>query len=100
MSTQELFQKDEVNVLKDKLIEVYKRGTSLECESFLRLLEKANNVLENEDENIRPRDLRKLPGGIINLKQHAPTVIVPDVHARMDFFLSIMLSEDNIGSNH
>jgi hypothetical protein len=100
MSTQELFQEDDVNVLKDKLIEVYKRRTSLECESFLKLIEKINVVLENEDEIIRPRDHQNLPGGIINLKQYTPTVIVPDLHARMDFFLSIMVTEDISGNSN
>ena len=97
MSTQELFQEDEVYLLKNKLIEIYKRKTSLDRDNFLNLLTKVNDILENEEENSRPRDQQGLPGGIIELKPHIPTIIVPDLHARMDFFLSLILMEDTDG---
>ncbi len=92
-----MFQEDEVHLLKDKLIEIYKRKTSPERDSFLRLLENVNHTLENEEENSRPRDQQALPGGIVNLKPHVPTIIVPDIHARMGFFLNLILLGDNTG---
>jgi hypothetical protein len=97
MSTQELFQEDGVNILRNKLIEIYKRKTSLDCESFLKLLKKINYNLENEEDSLRPRDQQALPGGIVNLKPNIPTIIVPDIHARMDFFLNLILLEDITG---
>jgi len=48
-------------------------------------------ALVNEDEKIRPRDEEGLPGGLIFLRQDVPTIVVPDLHARKDFFLSLML---------
>ncbi len=92
-----MFQENEEHSLRDKLIEIYKRKTSLEHDSFLRLLENVNHTLENEEKNSRPRDQQALPGGIVNLKPHIPTIIVPDIHARMDFFLNLMLQEDITG---
>jgi hypothetical protein len=49
-----------------------------------------NFVLINEDEELRPYDSSGLPGGIVELHRDIPTIIVPDLHARMDFFLSTM----------
>jgi len=58
-------------------------------------LEKINFILENEDKSIRPYDASNLPGGIIFLKHNIPTIIVPDLHARIDFFLNLMLYKDS-----
>ena len=66
MSTQEFSQENEVYLLKNELIEIYKRKTSLDCDNFLRLLTKVNDTLENEEEHSRPRDQQDLPGGIID----------------------------------
>ena len=58
---------------------------------YLEKVEKVLLILENEIKEIRPRDSLHRPGGLIYLKRHLPTVIIPDLHARMDFFLSIMM---------
>jgi hypothetical protein len=60
----------------------------------MMILASAIRALEDENPLIRPRDSSGLPGGCLYLRHDLPTIIVPDLHARMDFFLSIMLRED------
>jgi hypothetical protein len=81
-----------------RLLEIFKRQQVPDLDEYSRVLKKVNAVLMSEDEQIRPRDPSGLPGGIIYLKKNIPTLIVPDIHARMDFILNIMLDKgpDNI----
>lgn len=79
--------------LKQTLVRIFERGTIPEREHYIDLLDKVQYVLLNEDEGVRPRDDDGLPGGLIILRDDLPTVIVPDLHARKDFFLSLMLWE-------
>ncbi|MDY6934078.1 MAG: metallophosphoesterase [Spirochaetota bacterium] len=81
--------------LKNRLIEIFNRKHPPECDHFLEVVEIANSVLINEEEEIRPHDSSDLPGGMILLKHYIPTILVPDIHARMDLFLNIMLYEDS-----
>lgn len=73
----------------DRLTGIYKRGAPLDADHYIDLIERSNIVLLNEAEEIRPRDSSGLPGGLIFLKRDIPTVIVPDLHARMNFLLSV-----------
>ncbi len=79
-----------IDTLKQKLIEIFNRTSIPDRDIYLELVEQANQVLITEDKAIRPYDSSNLPGGIIFLKQYIPTIIVPDLHARMDFFLNIL----------
>ncbi len=56
----------------------------------MRTLARACRVLEDEDPLVRPRDSSGLPGGFLHLRHDIPTIIVPDLHARMDFLLSVL----------
>ncbi len=59
-------------------------------EAYLRLLERTITVLEHENRSIRPSDSTGLSGGILRLIQDIPTVIIPDLHGRGEFFLRVM----------
>jgi hypothetical protein len=83
-----------ITVLEERLKNIYTRPAPPNGEDYIRLVSGVNKILDNEDEAIRPRDTRGRPGGIINLKQDIPTLILPDLHARMDFFFSTMLYTD------
>jgi hypothetical protein len=76
------------------MIDIYKREIPPEPEDYLQILERINETLDNEDENVRPLDSTYLPGGIVYLKKTIPTIIVPDLHARMDFFLNVIMYEE------
>ena len=85
--------------LKKKLIDVYKRKLFLKTQEYIELLNQVNEILENENENIRPYSNsgaeNEKPGGIVVLKKNISTIIVPDLHARYGFFLNILLSHAN-----
>ena len=85
--------------LRNRLIEIYNREGPPQSVDFLKIVESVNSVLESEDNSIRPHNASGLPGGIVLLNKTIPTIIVPDIHARMDFFLNIMLYEDEGVSN-
>jgi hypothetical protein len=51
-------------------------------------------VLNNEDEEIRPYNGAGRPGGLLYLHRNLPTVVVPDLHARMELVLSVLAEKD------
>ena len=62
-------------------------------ENFLNLIENTIKTFKSEDSFIRPYDETGLPGALIALDtddEPIPTVIVPDLHARVDFFEEIL----------
>jgi len=77
--------------LKETLVRIFKRETVPDRERYLELFDRVQYALVNEEETIRPRDEEGLPGGIVFLRQDVPTIVVPDLHARKDFFFSLML---------
>ncbi len=81
--------------LKERLTEIYSRNTPPEKNSYIEVLDKVNNAFRFEDQDIRPPDSTGQPGGLLYLKQDIPTIIVPDIHARMEFFISIMLFQES-----
>lgn len=59
------------------------------------LLIRVNDVLETESTDYRPADKDKKPGGLVLLKQDLPTVIVPDLHGRVDYLPDLMRFRHN-----
>ena len=57
---------------------------------YVTLLERAITVLQHESSLVRPHDSSGLPGGLVYLNPTIPTLILPDLHARVDFFLATM----------
>lgn len=78
--------------LLDKLRAAANRGAFLETKPFTLLLERCITVLEHEQALVRPSDSTALSGGLIRLDKNIPTVVLPDLHGRFDFFLSVMES--------
>jgi hypothetical protein len=58
----------------------------------LELLQEVNEILEHEEH--RPRDKEGRPGGVVALPDESTTVIVGDLHARVDNLL-VVLSQNN-----
>jgi hypothetical protein len=54
----------------------------------------ATEVLNGEPGEIRPYDRTGQPGGLLYLHRDLPTVVVPDLHARMELVLSVLASRD------
>lgn len=62
-------------------------------EDFLKRIENTIKTLKSEDSFIRPLDEIGLPGALITLNTDnypISTIIVPDLHARVDFFKEIL----------
>ncbi len=76
--------------VEEQLLEIYKRKSPPEMVPYLQKIDRVNFILINEEEEYRPYDSAGLPGGIVLLSPDIPTIIVPDLHARMDFFISTM----------
>ncbi len=76
--------------LLENLQAVFHRKKMPDRDEYLQLLESVITVLEHEDEAVRPRDRYRLPGGLVYLDAALPVLILPDLHARTDFFLTVM----------
>jgi hypothetical protein len=83
--------------LRSRLVEIVQRDAPPEREGYMSVLSRAIRALEDENPLIRPRDSSGLPGGCLYLSHDIPTIVVPDLHARMDFFLSLMLRKASCG---
>ncbi len=83
-------QKNKVDKVKSRLIEIFKRKNPPVEGQYVKVLDEINEVLKKENEEIRPYARCDLPGGLVYLKKDIPTIIVPDIHARLDLFLNIM----------
>ena len=54
------------------------------------LAEKVSTLLENEITPLRPPASTGEPGNLVYLKEKIPVIIVPDIHARIDFLKNIL----------
>jgi hypothetical protein len=79
-----------VSELALKLAEIRDRPTPPTPEAYAGALERARRVLAEEPPEVRPADPRGLPGGVVRLALEMPTLLVPDLHARLDFFLGLL----------
>ena len=80
---------------KNRLLDIYGRSSPPDPGEYMLLLERVQEVLDNENAQIRPPDSSGLPGGLVLLKKRVPAIIVPDLHARMNFFLSTLLYDED-----
>jgi hypothetical protein len=86
-----------MQALAERLLEIYHRREPPEREAYLENLLEVLEVLGTEPEGVRPADPDWRPGGLVLLDQGLPTIVVPDLHARMDFFLSVLAYEAEEG---
>jgi hypothetical protein len=86
-----------MQALAEKLREIYSRDEPPEREAYLETLWAVLEVLGTEPEGTRPADPEWRPGGLVLLDRGLPTIVVPDLHARMDFFLSVLAYEAEKG---
>jgi hypothetical protein len=76
--------------LEERLWEIFRREGPPETEPYQESLLETLEVMAAEPGSVRPPDSNGIPGGLVMLARDLPTIIVPDLHARMDFFLSVM----------
>ncbi len=76
--------------LERHLETILKRASTPAIDRLHRIVNLGQQCLLSEEERSRPRDRRGLPGGLVYLSDAEYYVIVPDLHARMDFFRAVM----------
>lgn len=69
---------------------IYKRKNLTNIKKYIKLLHQVNNTLSHEDISIRPRDTNGYCGGVVKLKNNIKTIIVSDLHARVDFIKNLL----------
>ncbi len=77
--------------IKTKLGKIFSRKGVPDGNEYIAVLDRVNGILKTEDGSVRTHDSEGLPGGMIILRHDIPTVIVPDIHARMALVLSVMM---------
>ena len=83
--------------LERRLSEIYRAGGPPEAQPYAALLAETLSVYGQERAAIRPADEAGRPGGLVFLDPRLPTIVVPDIHARMDFFLAVLAHEAEEG---
>jgi len=79
-----------VRALQNRLEEIFRRPNPPDPQPFASLALRTTEVLASEPGEVRPADRQGLPGGLVQLRPDLPTIIVPDLHARMDFLLGVL----------
>ena len=69
---------------------IFRRSGPPDADSYGEILAEALEALEGESPLRRPTDDDGRPGGLVLLDPGLPTIVVPDLHARMDFFLAVL----------
>ncbi len=78
-----------MNVL-ERLVRAYERTSPPPAGDFAALADEAVAASLAESPERRPTDSRGLPGGLLRLRGDLPTIIIPDLHARTGFIMSVM----------
>jgi hypothetical protein len=73
------------------------RRTPPDAEQYLSVVMAATAALSAEPPELRPQNTAGKPGGLIRLHQDAPTIIVPDLHARRGFLMALLDSTPPVG---
>lgn len=78
--------------VRDAMLRAFLREGPPAASEYLPLIEAATAALRSEAPDRRPTTIRGRPGGLIMLEKDLPTIVVPDLHARRGFFISLMES--------
>ena len=76
--------------MKELFKNILERNTIPDPEKYLEIVTAAINVLEDENQSVRPDAVDDSPGGIIHLFHDIPTIIVPDIHARKQLLKALI----------
>lgn len=82
-----------ISYIQERLKAIKKRKSLIPSRKFLVVLDQVNRVLEHEDTEYRPHDSKGMPGGLIYLDPDVRTILIPDLHARLDFLYTFMTGQ-------
>ena len=80
----------ESQILKEQLEEYLSSSDPPEGSALGGDLTNTMQVMNSLPSSLRPRSNNSLPGGLVNLSLNIPTLIIPDLHGRRDFFYKAM----------
>jgi hypothetical protein len=83
--------------LERRLVDILRRPGLPEPEGYLAAVRGAEQTLLEEPPDVRPPSRSGEPGGLILLRPELPTVVVPDLHARMEFLASVLALRPEAG---
>ena len=72
------------------MLGIYRRPTAPDPEAYRELLRSAGDLLAAEPKEYRPWASDGAAGGLVELDPERITVIIPDIHARMDLVLRVL----------
>ncbi len=76
--------------MQELFSQIQNRDCNPDSSEYLVKIESVIEILNNENKSIRPDSDNGDPGGIIHLYHDIPTVIVPDLHARMELIEALI----------
>lgn len=76
--------------LASELEQIFRRPAPPEPAVLESAARRAAEALAGEPAERRPPDAQGRPGGLVRLDPGLPTLIVPDLHARLDFLFSLL----------
>ena len=85
--------------LASRLAEIRDRPAPPAREAYVDTLARVRRALATEPPEVRPADPRGRPGGLVRLAPDLPTLLVPDLHARLDFLLACLPGEAGPGGD-
>ena len=74
------------------IAQAFERKMPPEASEYLARIQTTMAVLSTEAPELRPRNSAGLPGSLLRLLPEIPVIIVPDLHARRDFMMSLLAS--------
>ena len=83
--------------MRRKLAEIHQRSGLPAAQAYLEIVNRTVTLLEQESEPVRPPSTGGEPGGYLRLRPDIPTILVPDLHGRMDFFYSVLAQKNEQG---
>lgn len=72
----------------------------LERQDIEPQLDKTLEILQNEPENIRPKDKNNNPGALVELKKDIPTILIPDLHGQREILYKILTTKNKEGKTN
>jgi len=79
--------------IRENLESISRRGALPDRADYLDLVEETITILEHENTDLRPTDDSGLSGGLVRLRKDIPTIILPDLHGRYDFFYAVLKAQ-------
>ncbi|MFH1713322.1 MAG: hypothetical protein ABH896_04000, partial [Candidatus Jacksonbacteria bacterium] len=90
-------EKEKIAQLERYILEMVDKTELESKEDMEKSVEKVTDILKTESADIRPRDDKDRPGGLVELKKDIPTIIIPDLHARRDYLAKALMERDKDG---